>query len=131
MRALLSRMPAQVVELSSFIATGMLNTCFGYCVYALMVLAGFRPPTALLIATVMGVAFNFFTFGKVVFKRLNWRRVPQFLVIYAVNYLGSIWILSAVQKYIRSPYLAYLVVIPFSVTFLYLALRRFVFGSRA
>jgi hypothetical protein len=61
---------------------------------------------------------------------LNWKRAPHFLVIYAINYLGNVAMLSVVQRYVPSPYVAYLIVLPISVLFLYFSLRRFAFGSR-
>jgi putative flippase GtrA len=130
MRALLSKVPARPAEFFSFIAIGMLNTCFGYCIYAIVIFMGYQPALALLIGNSLGIAFNFLTFGKVVFKNFDWKRAPHFLVIYGINYFANVWMLSAVQHYIPSPYVAYLIVLPISVTFLYYSLRRFAFGSR-
>jgi putative flippase GtrA len=130
MRAFLSKVPARPAEFISFVAIGALNTCFGYCIYAFIIFMGYQPPLALLVANGLGIGFNFLTFGKVVFKNLNWKRVPHFLVIYAINYLGTVGMLSVVQRYIPSPYVAYLIVLPISVMFLYFALRRFAFGRR-
>src|SRR5580765_6554396 len=93
MRALLSKIPSQPAEFISFIAIGALNTCFGYCVYALLVFMGYQLPLALLAANLLGIGFNFLTFGKVVFKNLNWKRAPHFLVIYGINYLGNVGML--------------------------------------
>jgi putative flippase GtrA len=130
MRALLSKIPARPAEFISFVAIGALNTCFGYCVYAFLVFMGYQLPLALLVANLLGIGFNFLTFGKVVFKNLDWKRAPHFLVIYGINYLGNVGMLSVVLRYIPSPYVAYLIVLPISVTFLYFTLRRFAFGSR-
>jgi putative flippase GtrA len=130
MRALLSKVPARPAEFFSFVAIGALNTCFGYCIYAFMIFLGYQPPLALLMANGLGIGFNFLTFGKIVFKNFDWKRAPHFLVIYSINYLANIWMLSVVQRYIPSPYVAYLIVLPISVIFLYFSLRRFAFGRR-
>src|SRR6266568_9350842 len=98
MRALLSKVPVRPAEFISFVAMGALNTCFGYCIYAFMVFMGYQPPLALLVANGLGIGFNFLTFSKVVFKNLNWKRAPHFLVIYGINYLANVWMLSVVQR---------------------------------
>lgn len=130
MRNLLSKISSQPSEFISFVAIGALNTCFGYGVYALLVFMGYQPPLALLAGNLLGIGFNFVTFGKVVFRNLNWKRAPHFLVIYGINYLGNVGMLSVVQRYVPSPYVAYLIVLPISVVFLYFALRRFAYGNR-
>jgi len=121
------RAPPALRHFAHFVLVGGINTCFGYLVYVSMVFAGFRPPVALLIATVLGVAFNFISFGKLVFKRIAWKRIPWFVAIYVVNYLGNAFLLGKVQAFIPSPYLAQAVILPLSVLFLFFMLRRFVF----
>lgn len=74
----LRRLPSFLRRFARFLLVGAVNTCFGYLIYASAVFIGFRPSVALLIATVLGVGFNFMSFGKVVFKRLAWKRVPFF-----------------------------------------------------
>ena len=127
--AFVSKIPPRLVEVASFLAAGGLNACFGYSVFSLMAYLGFRPAIALLIATVLGICFNFLTYGKIVFRQLSWRRAPLYLLVYAINYLGNAGLLIWVAHYIRSPYLAQLVILPLSITFLYFALRNFVFRA--
>jgi len=47
---------------------GLVNTAFGYGVFALLVLAGIWPGAALIAATIAGVAFNFQTSRRLVFR---------------------------------------------------------------
>ena len=124
------RVPDSLRRFVHFLLVGAINTCFGYLIYASMVFIGFRPSVALLIATILGVTFNFMSFGKVVFKKLAWKRIPYFVAIYVVNYLGNIVLLGEVQRFIPSPYLAQAVILPLSVIFLFFMLGRFVFGAR-
>ena len=51
-----------------FLSAGVLNTAFGYLVYVVMVFAGFSYSNALVVATVLGVFFNYFSFGRLVFR---------------------------------------------------------------
>jgi putative flippase GtrA len=73
-----------------FLATGVLNTAFGYAVYAVLLWMGLPYAAALLLATIVGVVFNFFSYGKLVFqgetgKRTFVRFVIAYLAIYALN----------------------------------------------
>jgi putative flippase GtrA len=125
--SLWQNLPMPLRHFVHFILVGGINTCFGYLVYAGMVYAGLRPSLALLVATVLGVAFNFVSFGKLVFKRIAWKRMPFFAAIYVLNYLVNAFLLGKVQVFIPSPYLAQAVILPLSVLFLFFMLRRFVF----
>jgi putative flippase GtrA len=125
------KLPPRALEIASFLVVGGLNACFGYGVFSLMVYLGFRPAIALLIATVLGICFNFLTYGKMVFRQLSWRRAPTYLLVYSGNYLGNAALLVWIGRYIHSPYIAQLAILPLSVTFLYFALRQLVFRTPA
>ena len=64
-----------------FGVVGLLNTAFGYVVFAALVLAGAWPGAALVGATVAGVAFNFQTSRRLVFRSRG--RVIRFIAVYA------------------------------------------------
>ncbi len=61
---------------------GVLNTAFGYVVFAALVLAGLASAVALVLSTAISVAFNFQTSRRLVF-RANGRWL-RFLLVYAV-----------------------------------------------
>src|SRR4051794_19550907 len=73
-----------------FILVGALNTAFGYSVYAAGYLAGLSPSLALLIASCLGMAFNFITIGSVVFGSLRLKALPTFVAIYIIIYLVNV-----------------------------------------
>jgi putative flippase GtrA len=74
-------------KVAKFLAVGMLNTLVGYGIYAAFLLLGFSYPVALLLATVGGVIFNYFSFGQVVFKAQHgWYVFVKFVLAYAVVY---------------------------------------------
>ena len=54
-------------RLITFLGTSVLNTVFGYSIYAGLVFAGVPYLAALLAATVLGVVFNYLSFGRIVF----------------------------------------------------------------
>ena len=86
--------PAEVVR---FGLAGVVNTAFGFGVYSGLVLLGVPVFLALLGATVIGVFFNFLTFGGFAFRRLDARRLPRFLAAYALIYLFNLALLEGLR----------------------------------
>jgi len=84
-------------HLLRFAAVGVLNTAFGYGVYALMLSIGLSYAAASAVGTVVGVLFNFKTTGALVFgsrdNGLIFRFVAVYVVVYGVNLLG-LWLLD-------------------------------------
>jgi putative flippase GtrA len=81
-----------------FLAVGVLNTAFGYGVFALLIFAGVRPMPSLAITYVVGVTFNFITTGRFVFDHPHRSALLRFIAAYVVVFLinaGLYEILSA------------------------------------
>ena len=70
-----------------FLLVGVINTLFGYSVFALLFRLGLDYRYSLLIATICGVLFNFKTIGAIVFKDQNNRLLTRFIGVYLVIYL--------------------------------------------
>ena len=54
-----------------FIFIGVINTIFGYGIYLIFLFAGLNFALAVLLSTILGVIFNFFTTGRFVFNSTN------------------------------------------------------------
>jgi putative flippase GtrA len=65
-----------------FVLVGIINTVFGYLVFALLVLAGVWPGSALIVTTVAGVAFNFQTTRRLVFHSDG--PILRFVTVYSI-----------------------------------------------
>ncbi len=91
-----------------FLAIGFVNTLFGYSVYAGLILLKLPYLFALFIATVAGIIFNYFSFGRVVFRvRGEWRIFAKFVIAYALVYTVNATLLSLLtQGDYLNPYLA-------------------------
>lgn len=76
---------------------GVLNTAFGYGVYALLILIGLAPWLALFLATVAGVLFNYRTTGRLVFQNRAGSLLPRYLAVYAGVYFVNALLLHAVM----------------------------------
>jgi putative flippase GtrA len=82
-----------------FVAVGVLNTGFSYAVFAALVWAGMPASIALLLSTIMGIVFNFFTTGRLVFNNRDMRRLWRFLAAYGVVYLINLGLLSFLRSW--------------------------------
>lgn len=100
-------------RLVKFLGVGMLNTLVGYCIYAGLVLIDLPYLLALLAATIAGVIFNYFSFGRMVFKaRGGWLVFGKFILVYAVVYVINANLLNILtQIYYLDPYLGQVICI--------------------
>ena len=78
-------------EALRFGCIGVLNTVFGYLVFAICLLLGTKSWLALAITYSLGILFNFLTYGRIVFmSKLKGRFLPYVLVyctLYAINFI--------------------------------------------
>ncbi len=67
-----------------FILTGVINTVFGYLVFACLIKLGLHYVLAIFLGTCLGVLFNFHTFGTLVFHNKHYKLIPRFIVVYGI-----------------------------------------------
>ena len=108
---------------------GLLNTAFGYGVYALFLYVGMHFAWASFLSTVLGILFNFFTTGRIVFHNTDYRRLIRFFLVYGVVYLFNVSCLVFLNRLRIDLYLGGLLLIPPAAVIGYLLNRRFVFGG--
>lgn len=82
------------IRLVRFLVIGAVNTAFSYVIYALLVLIGLHYSLATLISTVLGIIFNFFTTGRIVFRNMDNRRIIRFILVYVLTYLVNVLFLK-------------------------------------
>jgi putative flippase GtrA len=78
-----------------FLFVGVLNTVFGYSVFAGLVLIGVHYAIAALVSTVLGVLFNFKTMGRFVFSSRDNKMLIRFIGVYAISYVVGVLLLRA------------------------------------
>ena len=116
-------------KIVKFLSTGVLNTAFGYTVYAALVYAKVPYLTALLISTVSGVIFNYFSFGRLVFHgNSGWFVFFKFLISYGTIYGAN----AALLQYLTSnmlfnAYVAQAICVPPSVVLSWLLMNYWVY----
>lgn len=78
-----------------FLAVGVLNTAFGYALFALLVWAGVWYPAAAAASTIGGIIFNFNTTGRLVFGNRDSSLFWRFVGVYAPTYALSVALMKA------------------------------------
>ena len=73
-----------------FLAVGVLNTLFGYGIFALLLFVGLHYAVASILATILGVLFNFKTTGTLVFNNSDNRLILKFISVYCLTTVLSI-----------------------------------------
>jgi putative flippase GtrA len=113
-----------------FILAGGLNTLVGYLVFAGLTRLGWRDVLSVPAATAAGIAFNFITYGKLVFESLDGRGLPRFVIGYAGLYVCNVTGLRALARMGIGAYVAQAaLVIPLAVLS-YVLNDRWVFRAK-
>lgn len=119
-----------------FLIVGVFNTAFGVIVYEILVVFGMAPQGALALAYFIGIIWNYFTHGKLVFENQGFGKFPAYLgsyfVIYLINSAGLYLMLNAgVSKYLAQPILAVIMAVPTFFLISYVLTGRVpVFGAK-
>ncbi|UII70124.1 GtrA family protein [Pseudomonas sp. HN11] len=111
-----------------FLLVGMMNAAFGYGCFAVFTYLGLHYSAALLLATVLGVIFNFKSTGALVFNSNNngliFRFVIGYVVVYGVNLSG----IALFSLFGVTPYVSGLILVPPMAVLSFLINNRFVFN---
>lgn len=87
-----------------FLAVGALNAIFGYGCYAVFLYLGLHYSLAVLVSTILGILFNFFTTGRLVFASHDNRRLFHFFAVYVIVYVINVGGLRILSEFGADPY---------------------------
>ncbi len=118
------------MRLVRFLVVGGVNTVFGYSIFAITYLLSDSYIAALIVSVLIGVTFNFFSIGSVVFRNLAGRRFVLFCLNYAVAFAANYLMLEALVAVGMNPLVAQVICLPPFITISYGLNARFVFASR-
>lgn len=113
-----------------FLFVGGLNTLFGYGVFAAAVAIGLAPELGLLVATIVGILFNFLTTGRLVFGSADSRRLPRFCIAYAIVYLMNATAMRLAVDAGVSAFVAEAVLLPVAALVTFQVMKIFVFAEK-
>ena len=116
------------VKLLRFLLVGLLNAAFGYGCFAGFLYLGLHYSAALLLATVLGVAFNFKSTGALVFGSKNNKLIFRFVAGYGVVYGANVAGIAALKLLGVDPYLAGMALIVPMALLSFVINNRFVFN---
>jgi len=110
-----------------FLAVGALNTLFGYSVFAGLVLAGLPAMPALVLTYVVGILFNYFTTGRLVFMHAGRGALLRFIAAYGVIYVFNLALFRAAEALGAGPLLAQALCLPVVAVFSFVLFKFRVF----
>lgn len=116
-------------RIAAFLAVGFLNTLVSYVIFACLVFAGLHYSLAVLVATVLSVLFNFFSYGNWVFHKNDPRLLWKFIVGYAFLYALNVVLLKGLQELRVNVYVAQIISVLPVVFITYLVNEYWVFRS--
>lgn len=118
-------------QLLKFLLVGGLNTVVGYLMFAGFTWAGLPYPVAIGLATLLGVAFNFQSTGRLVFGGAPLGLLGRFVLVYGVVYLLNVGAVTLLLRAGLNVYLANAVVILPLALVAFLLQRKLVFATRS
>jgi putative flippase GtrA len=118
-------------KIVKFLSAAVLNTVFGYSVYAILLLINIPYLLALFVATIAGVVFNYISFGRIVFNgSWGWFVFIKFIIAYALIYVVNATLLRILMIcFFLNPYFGQAVCIPISVLLSWLLMNYWVFKN--
>lgn len=117
------------MEIVRFYQAALVNALFGFGVYALLIRLGFNIYLAQLLAHCLGIAFNYVTYSRHVFRARESARF-KFVLNYAFQYLIGLALLIVVERVVSSPYVIGAVIMVLGSVINYFVLKYVVFVRR-
>lgn len=112
-----------------YVAVGLLNTVFGYGIFALLIYLGLRYPFALFLATVLGILFNFKSIGSLVFASHNNQLIYRFCIVYLIIYALNLIGLKSLSLIGVNVYVSGAILLPAMAVIGFIINKRFVFNN--
>ena len=112
-----------------FLLVGGVNTAFGYGLFLLALALMPTTLSALVVANILAILFNFVTTGSLVFGVHDPRLILRFFGVYGVVFAYNAIGLGALESLGVRPWVGGLILLPGAVVIGYLLNRTFVFGA--
>jgi putative flippase GtrA len=94
-------------RLVRFFMVGGINSLFGYGVFSFLVWTGLPYPAGVVVVgTIIGICFNFNTYGRIVFQNKDYKLIWKFCLVYFVLALFGQFFLSILEYFNFNRYLS-------------------------
>ena len=119
-------------EVRRFLIAGLFNTALSYAIYAACLTLGMAYPVANFIAMIGGVLVSFLMQGGFVFRRLEARRFPAYVVLWLVLWLLNVGLITLFLPVVGgNAYLAGGGALIIVVVISFVVQKHFVFAGRS
>jgi putative flippase GtrA len=115
------------LKIIRFFLVAGLNTIFGYGIFAFFLFIGFHYTIAGFIATILGILFNFKTYGMIVFKNKSNDLIFRFLLVYFITYCVAIFFIWALERININHYYALIIIAIPNALLAYILNKKWVF----
>lgn len=113
-----------------FLCIGAVNTIFGYCAYAFLVILGIDYRVALTISTILAVLFNYYTNGRFVFLNSGKSVLLKFILLNVTMYILNQILLITLVSLGMGKLVAQAVIIPVIIIITFVINKKWVFFKR-
>lgn len=118
-------------EVIRFLFIGIINTLFYYTLFSILIYLNLDYRLAVLVATVVGVFFSFYNFGKYVFDNQEKSLIYRFIFNYILIYFFNIYIIGLMNEILLFNFYMAGFVALFPSTFItYMLNKYFVFNKK-
>lgn len=108
---------------------GIVNTIFGYGMFAMFVWIGLNIFLAQIASHGLGMLFNYYTYSRHAFADHTTTKL-RFIISYLVNYLLGLMVIAFLSRVIASPYICGFLAIVLVSLANFFVLKRLVFRPR-
>jgi len=84
-----------------FLATGGLNTIFGFLLFFFFSWINLPTWLALILSYIFGILFNFITFGSLVFKNMRVNQIPRFVIVYLLLFSINLTLIEFLEAWMN------------------------------
>jgi len=120
----------QHLELYRFLVAGGINALFGYSIgFLFLFFLPFHYSVSVLLATIVGVLFNYINNSKFVFRSsFSAKKLGLFLLNYAIIYFLNVLIMTLIIETLElDPWIAFIFAIPPLVVVTYIIQKKYIF----
>ena len=117
------------IQFIKYILVGILNTVFGYAVFALLLYTGLHYALVCILSTIIGVLFNYKTYGKLVFNSKK-NVLIKFVLTYVITTSLSILGLKIANSYNINLYFAGFILTCLMAIISFILLKNYVFKEQ-
>ena len=89
-----------------FLCVGIMNTVFGYAIFAFFIFLKAPYYLAFLFAALLGLVFNFITTGRIVFKNKSFKIIYKFVFVSVIMYFLHIFLIKIINLQINNFYIS-------------------------